>query len=149
MQQVILVLPYPISANRYWRSFVPKGHKRAIVIPSDEAKAYKRDVAWIAKAAGITPLSHRVRVHLDLFPQLPKDFAKRARLNPDFWDDDIRCIDIDNARKVLYDALKGIAFDDDKWIWSDSADRMQPDGDARVIVTITPIIKQLLQPPLL
>lgn len=148
MQPVTVTLPYPISANRYWRSFVPRGGKRAIVVLSDEAKAYKQYVASMCLAAGIKPLSHRVMVHIDLFPQLPKDFAKRARLDPDYWDDDIRCIDIDNARKVLYDSLKGIAFTDDKWIWSDSAERMQPDGEARVVVTISPIIRARIQPAL-
>lgn len=25
-----LILPYPVSSNRYWRSFVPKGWTRAL-----------------------------------------------------------------------------------------------------------------------
>jgi crossover junction endodeoxyribonuclease RusA len=55
----------------------------------------------------------------------------------------VQCIDLDNARKVLYDALKDVAFGDDKWVRADSAERMEPDEHgARVVVTITPIAKR-------
>lgn len=138
--EIRLSLPYPVSANRYWRSFVPRGHKRAIVTLSDEAKSYKSQVAWMAKAAGIrTPMAGRVHVEIYLYPKRPLDYAKRMKKNPDGWDDDVLCIDLDNARKVLYDALKGIAFDDDKWIFSDGGARMEPDGEARVEVVIRKI----------
>jgi len=135
-QEITLVLPWPVSANRYWRSFVPRGHQRAIVTLSDEAKAYKQEVGWLAKAAGVRkPITGRVAVDVRLYPQRPQDWAKRAAKNPLSWDDDVRCLDLDNARKVLYDALKGVVFDDDKWIRKDSAERMEPDGEARVVVT--------------
>lgn len=138
--EIRLSLPYPVSANRYWRSLVPRGHKRAIVTLSDEAKSYKSQVAWMAKAAGIrTPMAGRVHVEIYLYPKRPLDYAKRMKKNPDGWDDDVQCIDLDNARKVLYDALKGIAFDDDKWIFSDGGARMEPDGEARVEVVIRKI----------
>jgi len=79
-------------------------------------------------------------VHIDLYPKRPLDYAKRAQKFGENWDDSVMCLDIDNARKVLYDSLKGIAIEDDKWIWSDSANRCEPDGDARVVVTIKPIV---------
>lgn len=134
---VELTLPYPISANRYWRSFVPRGHSRAIVTLSDEAKSYKAEVGWIAKQRLPQPLLGRVAVDIRLYPKRPQDWARRAAKNPLTWDDDVMCIDIDNARKVLYDALKGVAFSDDDRIFRDSAQRMEPDGAARVVVTIT------------
>ena len=66
-QEITLVLPWPVSANRYWRSFVPRGHQRAIVTLSDEAKAYKQEVGWLAKAAGVkSPFQGRVAVSLKL-----------------------------------------------------------------------------------
>lgn len=144
--EIRLTLPYPVSANRYWRSFVPRGHKRAIVTLSDEAKSYKSQVGWMCKQAGIRkPLQGRVHVEIYLYPKRPLDYAKRMEKNPDGWDDDVQCIDLDNARKVLYDALKGIAFDDDKWIFSDGGARMEPDGEARVVVVIRPLQKQTPQ----
>ena len=49
---ITLTLPYPVSANVYWRSFVPRGHSRAIVTLSDEAKAYKAAVGKLVREAG-------------------------------------------------------------------------------------------------
>lgn len=135
---ITLTLPYPISANRYWRTFMPKGFKAPVTTVSQEAKDYRRAVAQLAREAGITtPIVGRVHVDIELYPQRPQDWAKRARTNPHGWDDDVRCIDIDNARKCLYDAMKNIVFEDDKWVWSDTARRMEPDGEARVVVRIT------------
>lgn len=51
----------------------------------------------------------------------------------------MQCIDLDNANKVLLDAMKGVAIDDDKWVRRIVAERMEPDGEARVVVTITPL----------
>lgn len=135
--EIVLTLPYPVSANVYWRSFTPKGHSRAIVTLSEEAKAYKAEVGWLVKAAGVRqPIRGRVHVHIDLYPQRPLDWAKRAQRQPVDWDDTVRCIDLDNARKVLYDSLKGLVMEDDSRVWADSGARHEPDGEARVVVTI-------------
>ena len=54
-----LVLPYPISANRYWRPLPVAG--RNIFVPSKEAKAYKAAVQSAAIDAGIhAPIVGRV-----------------------------------------------------------------------------------------
>jgi crossover junction endodeoxyribonuclease RusA len=138
MQGITVTLPWPVSANRYWKSFPLNG--RTMTAPSSEAKAYKREVGWILRAAGIVdPIEGRVHVHIDLYPKRPRDWQTRVRKLGANWDDGVQCLDVDNARKVLYDALKGIAIVDDKWIWSDSARRRTPDGEARVVLTITPL----------
>jgi crossover junction endodeoxyribonuclease RusA len=140
MSEIKLVLPYPISANRYWRSFVPRGHQRAIVTLSDEAKSYKQQVGWMCKAAGIKqPIIGRVHIDIQLYPKRPQDWAKRAAKRPDSWDDDVQCLDLDNVNKVLFDAIKGIAIEDDKWVRRLTSERMEPDGEARVVVTIRPL----------
>ncbi len=137
MSEIKLVLPYPISANRYWRSFVPRGHQRAIVTLSDEAKSYKQQVGWMCKAAGIkAPIAGRVEVDIKLYPKRPQDWAKRAAKNPNGWDDDVQCLDLDNVNKVLFDALKGIAIEDDRWVRRLTSERMEPDGEARVVLVI-------------
>jgi crossover junction endodeoxyribonuclease RusA len=51
----------------------------------------------------------------------------------------VQCLDLDNVNKVLFDAIKGIAIDDDKWVWALTSNRMEPDGEARVVMTITPL----------
>ena len=48
----------------------------------------------------------------------------------------MRSIDLDNAIKVTLDAMKGIAFNDDVWVRQIEAERMEPDGEARVVVTV-------------
>lgn len=115
-----LVLPYPVSANRYWRSFVPKGWTRAVVHLSDEAKAYKREAGWLSKAAGVRLVKEgalELRIRL-----VPKNRV---------------CMDLDNALKVTLDALKGIAYADDDQVWKLTAERCEPDGaDARIEVEI-------------
>lgn len=146
---VRLVLPPAISANLYWRSFVPKGGKRAIVVVSDEAKAYRRDVHKLAMAAGVRPISGRVAIGVRMYPARPLDWAKRAAKSPEAWDDTVRSIDLDNCLKVLLDALKNVAFDDDAWVRRIDAERCEPDEHgARVVVTITPIVREPIAPGL-
>lgn len=136
-----LSIPYPVSANRYWRSYVPRGHNRAIVVLSEEAKSYKSEVGWLAKAAGLrAPLGGRVNVHIELYPAMPQDAAQRMRKLGEGWDERVRSIDLDNALKVTIDALKGIAYEDDRQVWKLSAERMEPDGQARAVVTVEPIV---------
>lgn len=138
MSGLTITLPYPISANKYWRPVPVNG--RSMIVPTKEAKAYKQEVMWLFRAAGVrSPCPGRVQIHIDIYPQRPKDWQTRMRKLGPAWDETVQCIDIDNARKVLYDAFKGVAIVDDKWVFADSARRCVPDGDARVVVTITPI----------
>ena len=108
-------LPYPISANRYWRTFVAGG--RVVTHPSTEATQYKRDAAWIARGAGLVePLEGPIEVELVLHPVEPKDAAVRARKQGPSWVFGVRCLDVDNAVKVALDALQGVAYANDKQI---------------------------------
>jgi crossover junction endodeoxyribonuclease RusA len=131
-----LTLPYPISANRYWRSFT--AGRRAIVTISKEAEAYKDRVNILAWQAGVRePLQGRVEVRVKLFPHRPLDWQKRQRQLGAAWDDGVQCLDLDNANKVLLDSLKGVVIEDDKWVRRLVAERMEPDGgEARVEVEI-------------
>lgn len=118
-----LILPYPVSANRYWRSFVPKGWTRATVHATPEAKAYKSQVGWLAKAAGIRgPVRYPIEVGLRL---VPKNGI---------------CMDVDNAIKVALDALNGVAWIDDSQVYKLTIERFAPDGRARLEVTVSEYI---------
>ena len=99
-----LELPYPVSANRYWRT--TKGR----VYVSKEAEAYKAQAAWIARAAGMKPATGPVSLGVTL---IPKNGIT---------------MDLDNALKVTLDALKGIAYVDDKQVVKIVAERVKPDG---------------------
>ena len=131
-----LTLPYPVSSNRYWNAITIPG--RTMMAPSKEAKAYKAEVSKIARAAGLAaPMACRVEMWIRLYPARPQDWARRTRLDPANWDDDVRCIDLGNAEKVLADALQGIVYDDDKRIWHQDKRRMEPDErGARVELAI-------------
>ncbi|AET91070.1 endodeoxyribonuclease RusA [Burkholderia sp. YI23] len=135
---LIVTLPYPVSANRYWRVRVVKGVAMNYV--SSEAKAYKEQVGWIVRAAGVgAPLAGRIAIDYTLYPKRPQDWQRRARKLGDAWHDNVMCLDLDNAQKVLLDALKGVAFDDDKWVRRITAERAEPDGEARIVVRIAQI----------
>ncbi len=142
MKTVTLTLPYPISANRYWRP-VPIG-KHITIVPTKEAKQYRANVESLCRTQGVVaPITGRVHIDVKLFPNRPQDWQKRMRLYGATWDDSVMCIDIDNANKVLLDSLGTVAIEDDKWVRKLTSERMEPDGlGARVVVTITALAVQ-------
>jgi crossover junction endodeoxyribonuclease RusA len=145
-----MTLPYPLSANRYWRTYMPKGFKAPVTVVSAEAKAYKAQVCGLARIAGVkAPIAGRVAIDVRLYPNRPQDWAKRAAKDPMAWDDTVQCLDLDNANKVLFDALKGVVIEDDRWVRRITSERMEPDGEARVVVTITAIHPEPVQGGLL
>lgn len=140
---ISLTFPYPLSANRYWKPIhIPtkgggKGH--ITIVPTKEAEAYKAEIGWRAKAQGVrAPLAGPVEVTYQLYPHLPQDWAARAKKDPLWWDLTVKCIDLDNARKVLNDAMQDIVFGNDSLIRKDPGEIMVPDGEARVVVTVKP-----------
>lgn len=134
----MLTLPYPLSVNRYWMP-VNRGRHLAI-LPTAEGRKYRADAAWTCKALGMGLIKGRVKVELWLYPARPKDWKTRHRKHGAAWDDTVQCIDLDNANKVVLDALKGIVIEDDKWVREMQSYRMEPDDHgARVMVRVTPL----------
>lgn len=119
VEAVKLILPYPVSANRYWAQHVPKGWTRAVTYVTAAAKAYREEVGWIAKQAGLRrPVAYPLELRFTLVP------ANGVRM------------DLSNALKVAEDALQGIAFVNDKQTRKIVAEVLQPDGHARLEVEI-------------
>jgi len=145
---VTLVLPYPISENRYWATRVIKlkktGKWASMTYVTPEADAYRQQVALLALQAGVRkPIVGRTLITLDLYPHRPLDWAKRTRKDPDGWADTVQCIDLGNSEKVLCDALNAIAWLDDKQLWDIHKRKHEPDEHgARVVVTISPIVRE-------
>jgi len=108
-----ITLPVPPSANRYWRNF------RGRMVVSAEARAYKEQAAWIAKAAGMEPVAGDVSVTLRVYRQ-----AKRG--------------DLDNSIKVSLDSLNGVAYSDDSQIVRIVAERYDDKRNPRVEIEVTP-----------
>lgn len=147
MNSITLTLPYPLSANRYWRPV--KLGKHISIVPTKEAKQFRTEVAALCRAQGvIAPINGRVHIDVKLYPHRPQDWQKRQRLLGAAWDDGVMCIDIDNANKVLLDSLSTVAIEDDKWVRRLTSERMEPDGQARVVVTVTAMATAQPQVPL-
>jgi len=123
-----LTLPYPVSANRYWRSFVPPGWKRATVHLSPEAKAYKLAVGWAAKAAGYRmPTTKPIRLALVLAPRTHDKNGRRSSA----------VLDLGNCLKVAEDALQGIVYENDRQVRAISLEYGEPRALGALLVTVT------------
>lgn len=109
---MILSLPYPPSANRYWR--IVNG--RAVL--SAEARQYKRTVALLAKTQKCgKPYDGPVSLTVSIYrPQ------KRG--------------DLSNRLKVLEDALQGVAIEDDDQVVEIHMRRLDDESNPRAVVTI-------------
>lgn len=101
----------PPSANRYWR----RGGNGNLYV-SDEAQAYKDEVAW--ELRGERPLEGDVAVTVKVF---------RARKSGD----------LDNRLKVLIDSLQGIAYVSDAQIVEIHAYRFEDKKRPRVEVEVS------------
>jgi crossover junction endodeoxyribonuclease RusA len=113
---VKLTLPYPPSANAYWRAVNGR------VLKSEEARRYQNGVRmrWLTTKppeAPLKPPGGPVVVSVVVFrPQ--------------------RRGDLDNVLKVLLDSLKGIAFEDDSQVVELHALRFDDKANPRAEVTI-------------
>ena len=104
LKRPILRLSYPVSANRYWRTF------RGRTIRSSEADAYKAAARAVAERFGVVEIQGPVSVSIALLPKLTKrGLASLTRM------------DLDNCIKVTLDALNGIAYFDDAQVVNLSA----------------------------
>lgn len=133
-------VPYPPSANRYkdTRVIRSKGRNMVLYYLTAEAKAFKAECKRIADHCGITPIPGPIEYELELYPHLPLDWRTRAKRDPMWWDTTVRCIDSDNAVKVLLDALNGIAWTDDSMIFDGRQRRMVPSVESMCILRVKP-----------
>ena len=93
---MMYLLPYPPSANRYWRSF------RGFTVVSAEAKEYKLAVHDIV---GNNATDKNVKLSINLLPKLTRaGIASKV------------CLDLDNCLKVALDALQGCLYENDKQV---------------------------------
>lgn len=114
-----LILPYPVSANRYWRHF------RGRTVVSKEAKHYRAQVMLEAARAGVgQPLDGPVALRVAYHPKMPKKW----RGGP------VRTMDLSNVLKVAEDALNGIAWRDDSQVTVLSLARCGPVPGGQLIV---------------
>lgn len=109
-----ITLPYPPSANRYWR------HNRGITHRSKEAVAYINQVGLLCTTQRATPTPENVSVTLRVYRP-----ANRG--------------DLDNTAKVLLDSLNGFAYFDDKQIVELHSYRYDDKSAPRVEVSVSEV----------
>src|SRR6478735_350471 len=100
-----LILPTPPSNNHYRKNYCTGhvneyGHHIVRSSLSPKAKEYRTMVGWEAKAAGIRLSKAKMSVVVDVF-------CVEGKLT----------LDLDNIPKVLFDALTGVAWEDDKQVF--------------------------------
>lgn len=118
-----------------------QGRATATTYISGDAKLYKAEVEQIVRRARVEMLVGPVQYELMLYPQLPQDHVKRARLDPVWWDLTVRCIDLDNASKVMGDSLNGLVWSDDSLIRKYASEIMVPDGEARAVIRVRQYVR--------
>jgi len=95
----MMVFPYPPSANRYWRIWGGR------VVRSTEATSYKSICKGIATLSKHPKIDGPVSINVLLHPKKTKSgAASKTR------------IDLDNAMKVVIDAMNGVAYADDSQV---------------------------------
>lgn len=108
------VLPYPPSANRYWRKW------RNRMVKSNEARGYQEYAGWTAKAAGAHLHAGAVGLSLRIYrPQRRRD--------------------LDNCIKVLVDALQGVSYNNDNQVREIHAYLEDDKAAPRVEVEVQPL----------
>jgi crossover junction endodeoxyribonuclease RusA len=97
MNSNTIVMPYPISTNRYYRTF------RNITSLSKEGKLFKHKV----KLANLRlkPTLHDVMIDITIHPKQRKNGNSYNQI-----------IDIDNGLKCILDSLIGIVYNDDRQV---------------------------------
>lgn len=85
------------------------------MVLSSEARAYKKQVIWAFDALGIIPTTKDVALTVILHPKLTKT-GKASRT----------LIDLDNALKVVFDALQGVLYVNDKQVKKLTAEVGEP-----------------------
>lgn len=134
---ISLTLPYPIAADRYWKSVVPNGETEPVMSVTPEGRLYREQVCHSVRQAGVyEPLDGRLSLSYVLYPARPDDWRERVRMAPESWDDEVDCGGMDKVQKVLFDSLRGVAFEDEGKIRRVEAERAVPDGHERIELKI-------------
>ena len=121
-QSVTIDLPYPPSANRYWRIF----RNRAVL--SAEATEYKRVAKGTAICCGVKAPSSDdlLSVVVVLHPKQKRDGTVSKTV-----------IDLDNCLKVALDSLQGTVYENDRQIVEIHAAYGEPKDGGGLTVSIS------------
>lgn len=133
LKPVRLVLPYPVSANRYWATMTMR-NGAAITYVTKEAKNYKRRAGLIALADGVLVSSRPVDLSFTLHPP-----AVTERFDKQMRKVEVKCgtrMDLDNALKVAIDSLNGVVYEDDDQVHRIRIEYGERKGHGELVVEI-------------
>lgn len=117
--QGFILIPWPVSTNRYWRNF--KGR----MVVSKEAVEYKARVATIFGMVGQHKHTGPVSVSMLMHPRMTKSgVASLVRA------------DLDNLLKVIFDGLNGVAWVDDSQVVKLQAEFADPMDGGGVSISV-------------
>lgn len=120
MNSIHLTLPYPPGLNNIYRTLILPGKKMPIRVKTGEAKKYHTAVGKVCQEAQAKPFIGEVQVELRVY---------RPR----------RVGDLDGTFKIIFDALKGHAYNDDGQIVEIHARRFEDKFQPRVEIEIKPL----------
>lgn len=109
-----LTLPYPITANDFWRTraIISKGKPMAVVYQTAEAEGWKEHAGLLAKVAGFKePTARPIELR---FVHHHKALVFSAHHKRKIRNGNV--FDLDNVLKVSIDGMKKIVFNDDKQV---------------------------------
>ncbi len=110
-----LTLPYPPTANTYWR------HVGAKTLLSAKGRAYKVNVYARLMPLRLRPITGRLWMEVDVYPP------------------DNRRRDIDNLQKALWDSMKGLVYLDDSQVDDFRVVRREVVRGGKVVVRVREI----------
>lgn len=102
------------SVNRYWRHTRQGRH-----YISQEGRAFKEKLAWIAASKKIKPTSKLFKLELEWY------CSKKCNGG-----------DLDNRLKVVLDALEGVVYPDDKFVVEINAKKIMDSGADRGVIKV-------------
>jgi crossover junction endodeoxyribonuclease RusA len=115
-----MTLPLPPSVNAYWRSVPATRNRRAMVLISQQGRAFKSRCRLLATMQCKTPLLGDVALTGIVY------FKDKRR-------------DLDNILKPLLDALCKVAYADDRQVARLTFERRYDAKNPRVELTIEPV----------
>lgn len=119
-------LPYPVSANIYWRMRVNPRTRKPYMSVSAKGRQYKKLVGQILALKKLNrPTKKPLFVDITLHPKMNLDGTESKVL-----------IDLDNALKVTLDSLEGYIYAKDKQIRKIIAEIGKPRVDGEISLVI-------------
>lgn len=123
-------LPMPPSNNHYKQFYCTRSTPRDVhkvrAKLTERAESYKAEVGWLVKNAGVrmTEKPYRLWAAIYVYPSMTDSH-----------------LDIDNIPKVVFDALNGIAWEDDTQVEELHVYRMSPVAEGCIEIVIGKIPK--------